>query len=100
MVPIQDILHRIARDPAFGAGGFVIGYRDRARGGTVRIPFERIVLGEGRGFSFDIIGADGVARMIPYHRVREVLRDGKINWHRRVGGEEAADDDSTPGLQT
>ncbi len=93
MVPIQDILHRIAWDPAFGAGGFVIGYRDRLRGRTVRIPFERIVLGEGRGFSFDVIGADGVARMIPFHRVREVLRDGKIIWRRRVGGEDMNDED-------
>jgi len=58
MVPIQDILHRIAWDPVFGA--------------------------------------DGVARMIPYHRVREVLRDGKIIWRRRVDDEDA-DEGSTPG---
>jgi uncharacterized protein (UPF0248 family) len=93
MVPIQDILHRIAWDPAFGAGGFVIGYRDRVRGRTVRIPFERIVLGEGRGFSFDVIGADGAARMIPYHRVREVLRDGKVIWRRQVAREDDTGDD-------
>jgi hypothetical protein len=31
MVPIQDVLHRIVRDAAFGAGSVVIGYRDRVR---------------------------------------------------------------------
>jgi uncharacterized protein (UPF0248 family) len=91
MTPIHDVLHRIVWDPAFGAASFVIGYRDRLRDDIVRIPFERVVLGEGRGFSFDVVGRDGVARMIPYHRVREVLRDGKVVWRRHVASEEDAD---------
>jgi uncharacterized protein (UPF0248 family) len=93
MTPIQDILHRIVWDPAFGTGSFVIGYRDRLRERIVRIPFERVVLGEGSRFSFDVVGRDGVARMIPYHRVREVLRDGKVIWRRHVDSEDDADDD-------
>lgn len=93
MVPIQDILHRIVRDPAFGAGDFVVGYRDRKWRRTVRIPFRRIVLGEGHGFAFDVVGADGGARMIPCHHVREVLRDGKVVWRRRVGGEDEEDEE-------
>jgi uncharacterized protein (UPF0248 family) len=94
MIPIQDILHRIAWDPGFGTGSFVIGYRDRLRERIVRIPFERVVLGEGSRFSFDVVGRDGVARMIPYHRVREVLRDGKVIWRRHVDRED--DDDDRP----
>jgi hypothetical protein len=31
--------------------------------------------------------------MIPYHRVREVLRDGKVIWRRHVDSEDDADDD-------
>jgi len=93
MTPIQDILHRIVWDPAFGSGSFVIGYRDRLRERVVRIPFERVVLGEGSRFSFDVVGCDGVARMIPYHRVREVLRDGKVIWRRHVDSEHDAADD-------
>jgi uncharacterized protein (UPF0248 family) len=93
MIPIQDILHRIVWDPAFGDGRFVVGYRDRRHADIVRIPFERIVLADGRGFAFDVVGADGVVRMIPYHRVREVRRDGKIIWRRRVGNEENDDED-------
>jgi uncharacterized protein (UPF0248 family) len=96
MTPIQDILHRIAWDPGFGTGSFVIGYRDRLRERIVRIPFERVVLGAGRGFSFDVVGRDGVARMIPYHRVREVWRDGVVIWRRHVGSEDKADDDDRP----
>jgi uncharacterized protein (UPF0248 family) len=95
MTPIQDILHRIVWDPAFGNGSFVIGYRDRLRERIVRIPFERVVLGEGSRFSFDVVGRDGVARMIPYHRVREVLRDGKVIWRRHVGSEDDTDADLT-----
>jgi len=93
MTPIQDILHRIIWDPAFGNGRFVVGYRDRLRDGIVRVPFERVVLGEGRGFAFDVVGADGVVRMIPYHRVREVRRDGKVIWRRHVGNEKNDDED-------
>ena len=94
MTPIQDILHRIVWDAAFGSGRFVIGYRDRVRGRIVRIPFERIVLATGRGFAFDVVDTDGVARMIPYHRVREVRRDGLVIWRREVGSEENCDDDA------
>jgi hypothetical protein len=32
--------------------------------------------------------------MIPYHRVREVVRDGKVIWRRRVDRED--DDDDRP----
>jgi uncharacterized protein (UPF0248 family) len=60
----------------------------------VRIPFERVVLGEGSRFSFDVVGRDGVARMIPYHRVREVLRDGVVIWRRRVDSEDQVRDDA------
>jgi uncharacterized protein (UPF0248 family) len=94
MTPIQDILHRIVWDPGFGSGSFVIGYRDRLRERIVRIPFERVVLGEGSRFSFDVVGRDGVARMIPYHRVREVLRDGVVIWRRRVDSEDQVRDDA------
>jgi uncharacterized protein (UPF0248 family) len=96
MTPIQDILHRIAWDPAFGSGSFVIGYLDRLSGRIVRIPFERVVLAPGRGFAFDVVDADGVARMIPYHRVREVRRDGRIIWRRDVASERKDGDDDPP----
>ena len=82
MTPIQDILHRILWDNEFGNAEFTIGYHDRVWNRVVRVSFERIVMDKGQHFSFDLIGRDGVARMIPYHRVREVLRNGALVWQR------------------
>lgn len=83
MVPIQQILHRIQWDPAFGAASFEIGYLDRKAGGLVRVPFRRVVMATGSNFSFDLVNEDGTARMVPFHRVREVWRDGALVWQRR-----------------
>ena len=55
MMPVQDLLHRIRWDPQFGKGEFEIGYDDRVAGRVVRVPF---------------------------WRVREVWRDGKLIWRR------------------
>lgn len=82
MLPIQDVLNRIQWDPDFGNAHFVIGYHDRMLGRVLRVSFERVVLARGQHFSFDLIGRDGEARMIPFHRVREVLRNGKLIWQR------------------
>ncbi|QNA90084.1 DUF504 domain-containing protein [Massilia sp. Dwa41.01b] len=84
MTPIQDILHRILWDNDFGNAHFTIGYYDRVWNRIVHISFERIVMDKGQHFSFDLIGRDGVARMIPYHRVREVLRNEVVVWRRRA----------------
>jgi uncharacterized protein (UPF0248 family) len=82
MTPIQDLLHRIQWDPQFGAGSFTIGYYDRVFDRVVRVPFQRLVLERGNHFSFDVISADGFARMVPFHRVREVWRNGELIWRR------------------
>lgn len=86
MVPIQQILHRIQWDAAFGAARFEIGYLDRKAGGIVRVPFRRVVMATGANFSFDLVNEDGTARMVPFHRVRKVWRDGALIWEREVPG--------------
>lgn len=82
MTPIHELLHRIQWDPHFGAGRFTVGYFDRRTQGIVRIPFQRIRLESGKHFSFDVEDEDGNTRMVPFHRVREVWRDGKLIWQR------------------
>lgn len=82
MVPIQDVLHRILWDGDFGNAHFVIGYDDRVLKRVVRVSFERIILERGQHFSFDLVQRDGQARMIPFHRVREVTRNGELVWQR------------------
>lgn len=85
MMPIQDLLHRIQWDPEFGHGDFVLGYHDHVGDRIVRVPFDRMHLEKGGHFSFDVIDEDGAVHMVPFHRVREVWRDGTLIWTRNPG---------------
>ncbi|MDB5747720.1 MAG: hypothetical protein JWP72_2568 [Massilia sp.] len=84
MTPIHELLNRIVRDLEFGNAHFVIGYYDRVFGRIVRVTFERINLERGQHFSFEVVGNDGAARMVPFHRVREVARNGQVIWRRET----------------
>ncbi|MBI4293067.1 MAG: DUF504 domain-containing protein [Betaproteobacteria bacterium] len=82
MIPIQDLLHRIRWDDEFGKGEFVIGYYDRVADRIVRVPFRHVHLERGEHFSFDAVEDDGTVHMVPFHRVREVWRNGQSIWRR------------------
>lgn len=86
MTPIQQLLHRIQWDPAFGDARFMLGYYDRLADRVVRVPLQRVFLARGAHFSFDVEEEDGTMHMVPFHRVREVWRNGALIWHRKVGG--------------
>jgi len=79
---IKELLSRIRWDPEYGRARFAVGYEDHVAGGTVRVPFTAIGSEVGDGFSFSLVDEHGIERTIPYHRVREVLRDGVVIWHR------------------
>lgn len=87
MEPIQSLLHRIRWDEAFGQAEFSISYFDRARHAIVSVPFERIRLERGDHFAFRALEADGSVHEVPFHRVREVLRNGVPIWQRRVAAD-------------
>lgn len=80
MIPIHELLGRIRWDPEFGRGDFQLGYLDHRRGGIVRVPLARVSFPAGEHFTVNVLHDDGVARSIPYHRIREVLRDGVVIW--------------------
>lgn len=82
MIPIQDVLHRIQWDAQFGNASFTIGYFDRVEGQVLRVPFQQLVLTRGEHFSFDVVTEDGSTHMVPFHRVREVWRNGELIWQR------------------
>ena len=82
MIPIHELLARIRWDPEFGRARFVIAYLDHRKDALVRVPFERIRMPEDRHFAFEALEDDGTRHSVPYHRVREVWRDGALIWAR------------------
>lgn len=82
MVSIVDLLNRIRWDEAFGRGAFVIGYEDHMLERYVYVPFEEVIFEEGDHFSFQVKNDKGELITIPFHRVREVRKDGELIWQR------------------
>ncbi|HEX8874719.1 MAG TPA: DUF504 domain-containing protein [Nitrosospira sp.] len=85
MIPIQDLLNRIRWDESFGKGDFEIGYYDRVDGGINRVPLSDVHITPGDHFFFRAAGLDGAIHEIPFHRVREVYKNGELIWHRDTG---------------
>lgn len=84
MTPIHELLARIRWDPEFGAAQFVIGYYDRVLRAQAKVPLERIRCDAGRRFAFEVVAEDGTLHTVPYHRVRNVWRNGELIWHRHA----------------
>lgn len=82
MIPIQDLLHRIRWDPVFGRGRFEMAYVDHRADQLVRVRLEAVRLDPDEPFGVEVAGEDGVERFIPFHRIREVYRDGERIWSR------------------
>jgi len=82
VISIKELLNRIRWDSEYGRGQFFVGYEDHIAGRVVRVPFSEIATESGDPFSFSLIDDQGLERTIPYHRVREVLRNGVVIWHR------------------
>jgi uncharacterized protein (UPF0248 family) len=88
MIPIQALLQRIRWDTEFGRGEFLVGYFDRTRHGLVSVPLASLRFRAGDHFAFSAIEADGSVHEVPFHRVREVRRDGELIWQRHVADDE------------
>ena len=84
MQPIQELLHRIQWDRAFAEAYFEIGYYDRVGDRIVRVPFSALHFPKDERFAFDLYCSGGEIRRVPFHRVREVYRDGRCIWRRKV----------------
>jgi uncharacterized protein (UPF0248 family) len=82
MPPIHELLSRIRWDRDFGTGFFEIGYLDHIEEKIIRIPFREIHFQEGNRFAFQLENGDGEMVAIPFHRVKEVYRDGMRIWER------------------
>jgi len=82
MIPLQELLNRIRWDPEFGHGEFRIGYADHVRGGQVYVPLGELRQEPGCHFCFDVTDEEGIVHSVPYHRVKEVWKDGALIWRR------------------
>lgn len=82
MIPIQDLLNRIKWDKEFGKGFFLIGYYDRIEDRIITVPFTKIQFDPDDHFSFLLENELEETISIPYHRVRQVWKDGEIIWDR------------------
>jgi len=82
VIPVHSLLARIRWDPEFGRGSFEIGYYDRVQHSIVKVPLAHLHIQAGNHFSFIAIEPDGSVHDVPFHRVREVYRDGVSIWQR------------------
>ncbi len=82
MTPIQDLLNRIRWDKEFGQGEFEIGYYDHVREEIIRVSLREVRFEHGNSFSFDLLTSDGELISIPFHRIREVRKEGAPIWSR------------------
>jgi uncharacterized protein (UPF0248 family) len=82
MTPIHERMARIRQDREFGRGQFEIGYFDRREGTVQRVALKGISFPQGERRVFEVVDESGQARRIPFHRVREVHRDGQRIWQR------------------
>jgi uncharacterized protein (UPF0248 family) len=84
MIPLRTLLDRIRWDKQFGKGQFEIGYEDHIGQKILRVPLHDVSFEEGNQFSFELRTAGGEVLTIPFHRVREVYKDGILIWSRPV----------------
>lgn len=82
MAPIQELLNRLRWDSAFAKGHFVIGYYDRVEREIIQVPLQQVQLTPGNRFSCQVTDQDGYAHDVPFHRIKEVRKDGELIWHR------------------
>lgn len=82
MTPIHELLNRLRWDAAFAKGRFVLDYYDRVDDRQVRVPISRVQLVPGDHFAFQVTDDDGTTHEVPFHRVRDVYKNGELIWHR------------------
>jgi uncharacterized protein (UPF0248 family) len=82
MIPLHELLSRIHWDPEFGRGEFKLAYYDRVSDGLVYVPLSQVHQDADSHFSFELTDAEGVLHSVPYHRVKEVWKDGVLIWQR------------------
>jgi uncharacterized protein (UPF0248 family) len=82
MIPLHELLGRIRWDPEFGRGEFRVGYVDHQFEELVYVPLAELRPDAESRFCFEVTNEEGMVRSVPWHRVREVWKDGTLIWRR------------------
>lgn len=82
MIPIIQLLNKIKWDKNENPDEYKIGYLDRVKKEIIFIDFKEIIFEEGNKFSFSYF-YDGEMHEIPFHRIKKVLKKGKVIWERK-----------------
>jgi uncharacterized protein (UPF0248 family) len=83
MQTAHEMLNRIRWDSRFATGAtFEIGYYDRVQNSILKVKFKDILFPEDDHFSFAITDDNDDIHTIPYHRVKEIYRNGRLIWCR------------------
>lgn len=80
-------MSRIRWDTDFGKGRFVVGYWDRVEHKVLHADLREITWDAENPAFFDLVDEEGIEHSIPFHRVREVWKDGELIWARHPPGE-------------
>ena len=81
-VPIHELLNRIRWDAEFARGNFELGYFDRVEERIIVVPFAEVSFPHDDPQAFRLVDEAGRVHRVPFHRVREVYKDGQRIWHR------------------
>ena len=82
VIPIHELLNRIRWDPEFGRGEFELGYFDRTEDRLIVVPFRELQFRDDEPRTFRLVDAEGQLHRVPFHRVREVYKNGQRIWRR------------------
>jgi uncharacterized protein (UPF0248 family) len=80
MTPIQDLLNRIRWDANFACGQFELGYFDRVEDRVIVVPFQAVEFPPDDPRAFRVVDAEGRLHHVPFHRVREIFKNGRCIW--------------------
>lgn len=81
METIRQLLSRIRWDEEFGRGDFEVGIYDRVTDAVNFQPLQNLQMEKGNHFSFTVC-IEGECVTIPFHRIREVRKNGECIWSR------------------
>jgi uncharacterized protein (UPF0248 family) len=82
MTPIRELLNRIRWDAEFASGNFELGYFDRVEGRVIVVPFRELDFPEDDPQVFRLMDTEGRNHRVPFHRVREIYKNGQRIWQR------------------